>query len=801
MRDVARGVWWGLVLAATTSPARAETEPFVPPRLSSAPSLPYPRAAEQARAEGTVRLELELDATGAVKTATVVEGAEPVHPALEAAALAAAPELRFEPAREAGRPVPVRIDYAFHFRLPDGDASASGPPPVEAAAGEAPSIPTSSVAPPAPSSELDVTVLGERPPRSASDFRLELGYTKVAPPAGTTGADLLRKAPGVYISQHSGQGKAHQIFLRGFDAVHGQDVEVRAAGIPVNDVSNLHAQGYVDLHFIIPEVVKELRVLEGPFDPRQGDFAVAGSLDFDLGLTQRGVSARLSAGSFGLVRALVAWGPEGQPDETFVAAELARSGGFGPNRAWSRATVIGQSVVELSPTVQLRLLACTYVGRYDSAGVVRDDDLDAGRIDFFGTYDPRQGGASGRHQALIEVRQAQADREAALSTFVVWRDLRLRHNFTGSLVFEEGDRLLQEHDALIFGGRAHYRRLVWGDRLALEVGVDFRHDEVDQRQSRLRLVDETAHTNEVDNRLSITDVGLFADADVRLARDLWLRGGLRVEALAYVIDERLANGGAGSRREASGFSPAPKVTLDYRPWRPLRLFASYGHGFRSPQAPSLGQGESAPFVVVRAGELGARVAPSRKLRGTVAGFVTHVEEDLLFDHATGQTLFSGPTLRTGVAVVVEARPWEWLSAIGSVTYTRATKPDTGDVVPFVPEVVGRVDIDAGWARVADIGGRPLGLFANVGATGLSPRPLPFNETGTGFFIVEAGAGAELGPAALSFEAFNLVDVEWRDAEFVYASDFSDESGSLVPARHFTAGRPLTLQATLSLRFP
>jgi outer membrane receptor protein involved in Fe transport len=385
-------------------------------------------------------------------------------------------------------------------------------------------------------------------------------------------------------------------------------------------------------------------------------------------------------------------------------------------------------------------------------------------------------------------------------TYAVLRDLRLRHNFTGTLVFDEGDRLLQEHRALTLGGRAAYRRLLFGGRLGVEVGADFRHDEIEQSQGRLRTLDDEVHTEEADNRLGITDVGVFADANVRLAEGLWIRGGLRVEALAFRIDERLANDGAGSQREASGFEPAPKVTLDYRPAKPVRLFASYGHGFRSPQAPSLGQGESAPFVVVRAGEVGGHWLGGRRLRATLAGFVTHVEEDLLFDHATGQTLFTGPTLRGGVAAVVEARPWDWLRAAGSVTYTRAVKPETGDVVPFVPEVVGRIDVEGAWSRVATVAGRPLGVFAAVGGTGLSPRPLPFSETGTGFFVLEAGAGVELGPAALSVESFNLLDARWRDAEFVYASDFSEVSGSRVPARHFTAGRPLTVQGTLSITF-
>ena len=134
-------------------------------------------------------------------------------------------------------------------------------------------------APPAPSPDpappIVVEVAAERPrPRSASEVVIDRAVIAAAP--HRTAADVLAAAPGVHLTQHSGEGKAFQIFYRGFDAVHGQDLEIWAGGAPVNDVSNLHGQGYADLHFVMPEIVRELRVSPGTYAPRQGDFAVAG---------------------------------------------------------------------------------------------------------------------------------------------------------------------------------------------------------------------------------------------------------------------------------------------------------------------------------------------------------------------------------------------------------------------------------------------------------------------------------------------------------------------------------------------
>ena len=117
-------------------------------------------------------------------------------------------------------------------------------------------------------------------------------------------SELLKLAPGILLTNEGGEGHAEQVFLRGFDAREGQDIEFTVGGVPINESGNLHGNGYADTHFIIPELVQSLRVVEGPFDPRQGNYAVAGSADYELGLAQRGLTAKLHRGSFGTQRVL-----------------------------------------------------------------------------------------------------------------------------------------------------------------------------------------------------------------------------------------------------------------------------------------------------------------------------------------------------------------------------------------------------------------------------------------------------------------------------------------------------------------
>ncbi|MEO1335195.1 MAG: TonB-dependent receptor, partial [Myxococcota bacterium] len=693
--------------AASTAPSAREAS-VVPPRLEHVPEAAYPAEAHEQGIEGAVELELVVSETGTVADILAVRGPQILRPP----AIDAARNIRFSPALLNGVPIPVQIAYTFRFVAPGpmlpsatstsavADASNASTADASDASGtpgspDAPESPNSADA--SESSESlfrargpDVVVLTRRYTRSATDFRIRLDLENLAASGGTSGAAALRAAPGVYISNHSGQGKGHQIFLRGFDAVHGQDVAVSAGGIPVNDVSNIHAQGYVDLHFLIPEVIKQMRVLEGPFDPAQGDFAVAGSIEFDLGLPKTGVWTRFSIGQFGLVRSLVAWRPEEADDETFVAAEVAQADGFGPARAWGRVNVMGQWNFDLGD-LEGSILASSYAGRFDSAGAVRLDDFEAGRVDFFDTYDPFQGGASGRHQVRLRLSKESDTQRTEGSVFGVLRNFRLRSNFTGTFVDDRGDRIEQEQSAVIVGGSAMHRmRLL--DSIDLGVGVTVRHDEIEQSQTRLRTADREPYLNEADNQLSITDIGVYGDLNVRLASWLQVRGGLRVEALSYRIDQRLANEGAGERREAFGYHFAPRVTLDARVSDMWRVFASYGNGFRSPQAVSLQQGEQTPLTTVNAGELGTRIIAWPGFEIIAAGFVTHVEEDLLFDHATGSALISGPTLRLGGIGRAQIVLGGGLHASASVTYTRATKPDTGDQVPFVPPLVVQGDI-------------------------------------------------------------------------------------------------------------
>jgi outer membrane cobalamin receptor len=680
------------------------------------------------------------------------------------------------------------------------------PTPARAAPPEAVSPPVPAPpepTPPLPPSSGEVVVQAPAPPRSASDARIERPVLEAAP--HRTAADLLFTVPGAFVTQHSGEGKAYQIFYRGFDAVHGQDLEVWAGGAPVNDVSNVHGQGYADLQFIPVETVQRIAALPGTYDPRQGDFAVAGTLRFELGYDRPGFTAKATAGSFGTRRAFLAYRPTSADERTFAAAELYETDGFGPARAATRAAAVGQTVVRLGDGTSLRVMASAYTGRFSSAGVLRLSDVESGAVSRFATYDASQGGANGRAQVVTElVHRNGSDGEVRLSTFLVQRSLLLRQNFTGFLADLNGDAQQQINDAFVLGAVGSYRRRVplVSPRDAIEIGFYGRSDWIEQSQRRLAAADDRVTATEVEARVRARDVAGYADLSLFPLERLVLRGGVRIDGLGYMTQD-FGGAAAGQARAAQGTHVGKKATIDVRLGRGLSAVASYGEGFRSPQARSLADGQTAPFTDVVSGEVGVRYG-GPMLRASAAGFVTALSEDLVFDHATARNERVPATRRIGGALDLVGAPLPWLVASASGTFTHAAFTasgplyQAGDLLPYVPQLIARADVAA--TPVLGVWrGHELRARAGAGASLLARRPLPYREMGDDVFLLDATVGAGLGPIEARVDAFNLLDAAWYDGQFVYASRWDQNAApSLVPQRHVTVGAPRTVLFTLAV---
>lgn len=771
-----------------------------------------------------IPVQLEVLPDGTVGKVTIEAG---ISPEFDSAAIAAAKKFTFEPARRGDKPITARIRGIVRFAgQPNAGAGSPGfpPPHTHPHAQGASSSTKGSLAPPLatggsqgasqpprrqgapptadePPAPVDISVEGQAPPRSASEVVRTAENIRTV--ARRTGSDALLVVPGVFLTQHSGEGKAHQIFLRGFDAVHGQDVELWVGGAPVNEVSNIHGQGYADLHFVMPETILSVRGQPGTFDPRQGDFAVAGSVRYELGLEEPGLVAKGTLGTFGVKRLFLAYRPPSFGPETFAAAEVYATDGFGPSRAASRASVVGQLEYDVGP-VRARVMASAATGRFDSPGVLRLDDVQLRKVDRFATYDPKQGGQSSRTQLVIDLSNRDGQHRFSLAPFLVLRSLRLRNNFTGYLIDPlGGDSLQQVNEAVTVGARGHYRRTIplFSESDSLEIGVYARNDWVEQSQRRLSLIDDSVTEDLVSEKVRATDAAAYIDAQIRPFRRLTLRGGLRADGLSYSTESLLS--GQGQARSAMGFHLGGKATADVTLTSGLHAIAAFGQGFRSPQARSLGDGERAPFASVLSAEAGLRYK-DRVFDAYAAGFYTTLDKDLVFDHVTGRNEAVPATRRGGVSADIVARPAPYLLTTVSVTYTHASftqsqgRYEAGSLLPYVPQLVARTEL-ALTPTLTTLWKRPLTAHLGFGTTFLHGRPLPYDEVGHDIFTADARVSARLKEVEVTLDLSNLTNARYFDGEFVFASGWDrGKAPSLLPIRHVTVGPPFGAFVSLSL---
>src|SRR5712691_6135657 len=198
------------------------------------------------------------------------------------------------------------------------------------------------------------------PPVSSSSELLIPGKTFELRPEGRP-ADILRLIPGLIISQHQGGGKAEQYLIRGFDADHGTDLAIFVDGLPVNLRTHAHGQGYADLHWLIPETVKAVDVLKGPYFPEYGDFDTAAVVNFVTRDFVEENTLQVAGGSFNTQRYLGLLSPTRDALKTFIAIEGYRNDGpFEHPNGYLRMNVFAKASAMLDDDMKLSVWASHY---------------------------------------------------------------------------------------------------------------------------------------------------------------------------------------------------------------------------------------------------------------------------------------------------------------------------------------------------------------------------------------------------------------------------------------------------------
>lgn len=650
--------------------------------------------------------------------------------------------------------------------------------------------------------EQGVTVRADRPISAASSTTLRDRDLELRPRSRP--ADLLEAAPGLVAIQHAGGGKANQYFLRGFDADHGTDIALSVDGVPFNYVSHAHGQGYADPHFIIPELVERIDVQEGPYFAASGDFATAGAIDLRLRRTVPRSYVLFEGGMYNRCRLLGVAQTDVGPVRGYVAGEVSHfDGPFVNPTNFNRFNVTGRWSFVLGPSTELSVTLTSYGGAWNASGQVPAREVGAGRLSRFGSIDPTEGGQSDRHSVYADLRARGSNgAETQVLGYVVSYRLDLFSNFT---FFARdpvrGDQIEQTDARTIAGFRATHRmrHVLGGWRFQTTIGAQLRHDAIENAlystQARVRFA------TSVHAAIRETSIGLFAEEEIEPAR--WLRVilGLRGDLFAFAVED-LRRGAFVPDPDRSGarqsLIASPKATLVISPIRELDVYLNFGTGFHSNDARGVVRLREPVTPLARAigYEVGARWRAWRVLQIAGSLWGLDLESEIVYVGDEGTTEARGPTRRLGATLEGRWDITSWLRADADVSFVSATytqNPGHANAVALAPPLTLSAGLSAR---------HPVGIFAALRVRAIGDRPATEDRslTAQGFMIFSAQAGFRhrLFEASVSVE--NLLDSEWREAQFANESRLRNEPAPVADV-HFTPGTPFAATARLILYLP
>ncbi|HYC91032.1 MAG TPA: TonB-dependent receptor [Thermoanaerobaculia bacterium] len=588
--------------------------------------------------------------------------------------------------------------------------------------------------------------------------------------------EILETVPGVIVSQHSGEGKANQYYLRGFNLDHGTDMAITVAGVPVNMPTHGHGQGYADANFLVPELISGVQYKKGPYSAEEGDFASAGAVNVNyVSLLDKPV-ALVQGGSEGFRRALFAASPRVGGGYLLYAIEAGTNDG---PWVWPDDFRKLNGVLRYTRGDQrggFSVTAMGYDAKWNATDQVPSRAVTSGAISRFGLIDPSNGGSTSRYSLAGEWQRGSASSLTQAGAYAIRYRLQLFSNFTYFLDDPvNGDQFEQADDRLVAGFRVNRRWLSkWGAVSAEHVaGVQVRHDDIRnvglyRTRERVRL--STTRQDAVHE----SSGGLYAQTSVQWLR--WLRTTAGVRGDRVHFDVR-----ASGRSDATMFSP--KLAMIFGPWRGTELYANAGTGFHSNDArgTTVAVDRVTPLVRTRGAEVGLRTAPVPKFHLTAALWGLDMASELLFVGDAGTTEASRPSRRTGVELSADYNVREWLAVDADYAYSRARFRDAdpaGDRIPGAVEGVASVGVN-----VVDL----HGLSGELRYRYFGPRPLIEDDSvrSEASGLVNARIGMVLtSRVRLSLDVFNVLDAKVSDIDYFYASRLPGEPAAGTGDVHF-----------------
>ncbi|MEM7199751.1 MAG: TonB-dependent receptor [Planctomycetota bacterium] len=620
--------------------------------------------------------------------------------------------------------------------------------------------------------------------------------------------ELLETVPGIVITQHSGAGKGNQFFLRGFNLDHGTDLAVRVNGIPNNLPSHGHGQGYLDLNYLIPELVETVRFRKGPYYADAGDFATAGSVSIDYADKLPSAMLLLEAGRFDFQRTLFADSMELGDGDLLFAFEAQHEDG-----PWE----VEQDYLKLNGVVRYstgneaagaRYTALGYDATWTATDHIARRAVERGIIGRFGSLDSTSGGETARFALSADWWSESEDSRWDLTAYAYFYELDLYSNFTYALSDPvNGDQFLQRDERWVQGLEGAYEfSSDFGDVYAKHrAGFQFRSDIIDNGlfNSVRRSITSTTRNDDIWQM----SFGLHFESEVFWTD--WLRSTVGIRGDLYYFDVESDND-VNSGEEIDVLA-SPKAGLVFGPWADTEVYLQGGFGFHSndargtvlrddPTTAALNDGDSVtPLVRQKGGEIGVRSTALEGLQSTLSVWYLDSDSELLFVGDAGNTEPTGATERYGVEWTNFYDANDWLQLDLDLAASEARFQDVNP--DRVPNAVGTVAALGATVRF------DAGHYFAVRGRYFGPRDLVEDGSveSSSSFLVNTHAGIRFSEDwQLRVSLFNVFDRDQSDIQYYYPSRLPGEppgpdDGGFNDL-HFHPAEPRSLRVALFARF-
>jgi outer membrane receptor protein involved in Fe transport len=496
----------------------------------------------------------------------------------------------------------------------------------------------------------------------------------------TRPGEVLEAVPGLIVTQHSGEGKANQYFLRGYNLDHGTDMAIWVDDVPVNMRTHAHGQGYADLNWLMPETINSLEVRKGPYFADEGDFGSAGNLHIGLIDSVPKAIAQVTAGSFGYQRIFGMDSVKAGDGTLLIAGETATYNGPWVNPDDMRKL---NGMVRYTQGTALDGFSVTgtaYSNKWNSTDQVPQRAITTGQIGLFGSEDPTDGGNTNRF--ALSGRLAQTDDIGSwkANAFIVKSGLDLFNDFTYFLNNPVLGDQFHQHDDRVMAGANASRTLdssFAGLPMQTTFGVQTRYDVI-----ALALTDtfQRSFLSDVrSDKVGEGSIGVYAESTLKWTD--WLRTTVgwrgdyyeaRVNSIFDANNSGFVSAGIGS----------PKFTMVVGPFDRTEFFIGAGEGMHSNDArgatitedpidPTTKLSSSPLLVRTKGTETGVRTKIIPGLDSSLSVFLLDQDSEIVFNGDAGDTSASLPSRRYGVEWTNRYRPVSWIDLDVDLALTHA----------------------------------------------------------------------------------------------------------------------------------